>query len=98
MTAFTSTSNSAADSATHQGRFLIACQDHTGAWKKLGFVTKKNNKFSVDKEVSDFIRVGTTNRERLLQSCKFLVNEPAATDVCWEPTRKWTTYRTIRAF
>lgn len=76
-------------------KFLIAVQSPSdGTWKKIGFVTKESGKrLSVDDAIDGWIRPGTKNRENLLKSCKFLMEDSSACSVDWIPSRPWTTFR-----
>ena len=78
-------------------RFLVSCKDHLGRWIPIGYVNQSaSGRLTVDDKLSGFIPAKTKNRQTLLKSCKFLLDESAANWVEWEPTRKWTTYLTVK--
>jgi predicted phosphohydrolase len=79
-------------------KFLISVQSPAdGTWKDIGFVTKNpGKKLIVEKSLDGWILSGSKNRDSLLKSCKFLIDDCAVRSVDWVPSRPWTTFRTQR--
>jgi hypothetical protein len=93
---FSAATSNVSTIARPEFKFLISVQSPSdGTWKEIGFVTKESGKrLSVDKTLDGWIRPATKNRDNLLKSCKFLMEDSATCSVDWVPTRPWTTFRT----